>query len=547
MKIVIGYPPFDSPKGRAFLAQNRQFQWGTSPWTAYPVVPAYAATMLKEAGHDVYWLDGIWGMQTYAEWEKDLLETNPDVLMLETKTPVVKLHWKIINSIKYQISSIKVVLVGDHVTALPEESLENSLVDYILTGGDYDFLLFDLCNFLISSRRRRENFSGPDLFQESENPTREGGDEAVEHGAEGAQGGTKTSGVSPRFLSGKRISDTEASECLPPGIYYRDGNRIKNTGKFQLNHNLNSLPFIDRDLTNWQLYAYKNSNYARTPGTYTMFGRDCYWGRCTFCSWTTLFPGQNYRQMSVKRALDEVGHILDNYPVKEIMDDSGTFPVGDWLREFCQGMIERGYHKRVRISCNMRFNSGLTREDYQLMGKAGFRFLLYGLESVNQESLDRINKNLKVEQIEPVLRWAKEAGLNPHPTAMIGYPWETRADAQKTLDFARRMFKEGHADTLQATIITPYPGTPLFAEAKEKGWLKTLDWERYDMREPILKTEMSDEEIKGLVQGLYKSILTPQFIFRKLKEALTDWDMFRYYLRMTFKFFSKLTDFGKND
>ena len=96
---------------------------------------------------------------------------------------------------------------------------------------------------------------------------------------------------------------------------------------------------------------------------------------------------------------------------------------------------------------------------------------------------------------------------------------------------------------MQATIITPYPGTPLFREAEEKNWLKTKDWDRYDMREPILKTEMSDEEVKGLVQGLYKSVLTPAFIFRKAKEALTDWDTFKYYIRMTTKFFSKLVDF----
>ena len=480
MKVVIGYPPFDNSKGRAFLGQNRQFQWGHTPWTAYPMVPAYAATLLKEAGYDVYWLDGIWGMQTYKEWEEELLKISPDVLVLETKTPVVKKHWDIISNIKSQIPNIKCVLVGDHVTALPQESMENSKVDYILTGGNYDFLLLNLCNHLTRN------------------------------------------------------------EPLEPGIWYRGGN----TGHFVLNHDLDSLPFIDRDLTKWKLYAYKNSNYARTPGTYTMFGRDCYWGRCTFCSWTTLFPGKDYRQMSPKRALDEVGHIINNYPVKEIMDDSGTFPVGDWLREFCQGMIERGYNKKVRISCNMRFNTGLSEEDYQLMGRAGFRFLLYGLESVNQRTLDRINKNLKVGQIEPVLRWAKEAGLNPHPTTMVGYPWETREDAQRTLDFAKEMFKKGLADSLQATIVTPYPGTPLFAEAQEKGWLKTEDWARYDMREPILKTEMSDEEIKGLVQGLYRSILSPQFIIRKLKEALTDWDLFKYYMRFALKFPSKLLDFS---
>jgi len=508
MKVVIGYPPFDNPKGRAFLGQNRQFQWGNTPWTAYPMVPAYAATLLKKAGYDVCWLDGIWGMQTYKEWEEELLEIVPDVLMLETKTPVVKRHWRIIEKLKIENCNLKIVLVGDHVTALPEESMENSEVDYILTGGDYDFLLLNLCNHLT----RGEELEPGIWYREA-----------------AAFPNPSGSGASTR-----RVFPAAALESR---------RAFANTGHFVLNHNLDSLPFIDRELTKWKLYAYKNSNYARTPGTYTMFGRDCYWGKCTFCSWTTLFPGEDYRQMSPKRALDEVGHIINNYPIREIMDDTGTFPVGDWLREFCQGIINRGYHKKVRISCNMRFNSGLTREDYQLMGRAGFRFLLYGLESVNQGTLDRINKNLRVEQIEPALKLAKEAGLNPHPTTMVGYPWETKGEAQNTLNFAKEMFKKGLADTLQATIVTPYPGTPLFAEAKKKGWLKTSDWNRYDMREPILRTEMSDEETKSLVQGLYKSILSPQWVLRKFKEALTDYGLFKYYLRMAGKFFSKLFDF----
>ncbi|MFH1601772.1 MAG: radical SAM protein [Candidatus Shapirobacteria bacterium] len=486
MKVVIGYPPLKSEKGYACLGQNRQFQWVKTPWTAYPVVPAYLATMLKRDGFEVFWLDGIWGEQTYQEWEKEFLALKPDLLFLETKTPVIKKHWQIISKLKIKNEKLKVILFGDHVTALPLESFRNSKVDYVLTGGSYDFLGLNLALHL-----------------------REG-------------------------------------KNLEPGIYYKSSKeKIKNTGSFKLNHNLDSLPFIDRELTKWKLYAYKNSNYLRLPGTYAMFGRDCWWGKCTFCSWTTLYPGKNYRKMSVKRALAEVGYLIENYGIREIMDDSGTFPVGDWLREFCKGMIKKEYSKRARISCNMRFNAGLKEKDYQLMAKAGFRFLLYGLESASQKTLDQIDKNLKVEQIEPALEWAKKAGLNPHLTAMIGYPWESKVEAKKTLDFARSLFRRGLADTLQATIVIPYPGTPLFKEADKKGWLKTKSWERYDMREPILKTKMSDAEIKELVQGLYKSIFTPRWLARKVKEAAVDPEVFQYYLRMAFKFFSKLLDFKK--
>ena len=489
MKIVIAYPPLDSGKGVACLGQNRQFQWDNTPWLAYPMVPSSAATLLKSRGYDVAWLDGIAEGWSYAEFINHLNEENPDLILIETKTPVVKNHWTIINQLKADYPKLKTVLVGDHVTALPEESMNNSKVDYILTGGDFDFLLLNLCRHLTNS------------------------------------------------------------EPLEAGIWSReqtaDGQwQIVNTGHFKLNHDLDSLPFIDRDLTHWELYAYKNTNYRRKPGTYTMFGRDCWWGRCSFCSWTTLFPGQEHRTRSVKSALDEIGEIIDRYPVREVMDDSGTFPVGDWLRDFCRGMIERGYNKKIRLNGNMRFNAGLTEADYLLMGKAGFRFLLYGLESANQSTLDRINKNMKIEQIEPVLTWAKKAGLAPHITVMVGYPWESEVEANKTLNLARDLFRKGLVDTMQATVMIPYPGTPLFAECDRNDWLRTKEWPRYDMREPIMKSPVTDERLTALTRSLYSSFLSPQFILRKLAEALRSPEDFRYYCSLGVKLISKLKDFG---
>lgn len=195
------------------------------------------------------------------------------------------------------------------------------------------------------------------------------------------------------------------------------------------------------------------------------------------------------------------------------------------------------------MNCNMRFNAGLNEKDYQLMGKAGFRFILYGLESASQETLDKINKNLKVEQIEPVLRWAKKAGLMPHLTVMVGYPWETEKDVFKTISFAESLFRKGLADSLQATIVIPYPGTPLFAYCEKEGLLKTKDWNRYDMREPIMKTKVSEEKLLGAVRSLYtRSIWTPRFIFNTLSQ-LKSLDGIKYVGFQALKYFGKLWEF----
>lgn len=508
MKIIISYPPLSNEKGCPTLGQNRQFQYFKEPTLIYPVVPATAATMLKQAGHDVIWNDCLANGWSYTKFIDFIRTEQPDVIAFETKTPVVKEHWKIINDIKEDAGGLfpqkdsrghsvqqgvpLIVLFGDHVTALPEESLNNSKVDFVITGGDYDFLLLNLCNVLKQKRLSPQE--------------------------------TVSSGVG-----------------FEPGIYYRENGQIKNSGKFILTHDLDRAPFIDRDLTQWKDYAYKNGNYKRIPGTYLMSSRDCWWGKCTFCSWPTLYP--SFRSRSIENVFNEIGELIEKYNVKEIMDDSGCFPAGEWLRNFCQGMISRGYHKKIYFDCNMRFGA-LSQEDYKLMKKTNFRLLLFGLESANQITLDRINKNLKVEKIVEGCIAATKAGLYPHITVMFGYPWESYADALKTLQLGSWLLKKGYAYTMQATMVIPYPGSPLFEECKRNNWLKTSNWEDYDMKRPVMSTPFDDTQVMQLVQQMYKVSYQPEFILRKIF-SLRDVDDLKYWLRASKKVFGHILDFKK--
>jgi anaerobic magnesium-protoporphyrin IX monomethyl ester cyclase len=480
VKVAISFPPLEPAPGVPLLTQNRQFQWFSSPTYIYPVIPATAATLLQAQGYEALWDDGIAAEKSYATWLADIVAAAPDLVAMETKTPVIKRHWTIINKLKEKLPTTKVVLMGDHVTALPRESMEQSAVDFVLTGGDYDFQLLGLCD----------------------------------------------------FLSGKRHD-------LPPGIWYREREQVRNTGPFQLNHDLDSLPLIDRGLTQWQLYSEKNGNFRRTPGTYIMAGRDCWHHRCTFCSWTTTFP--TWRARSPERVLDEVGHLIER-GVREIMDDTGTFPIGEWLHTFCEGMIERGYNRQVTLDCNMRF-AALSQDEYGLMKEAGFRLLLFGLESANPETLKRVSKGTTVEHIVDSCKTARAADLYPHVTIMFGYPWEGYEDASNTLNLGRELLVKGYAYTVQATIVIPYPGTPLFDECKANSWLKTMDWDRYDMREPVMKTPMANEQVSKLVQGIYSVAFNPEFLVRRLF-SIHSWDDVRYFWRAGAKVLGHLTDFG---
>ncbi|MBW5390536.1 cobalamin-dependent protein, partial [Brachyspira hampsonii] len=147
-KIYIGYPPFESDRGVALLSQNRQFQWFKSPTYIYPVVPATAATMIKNAGYDVDFVDAIARNMSTKKWYEYLDERTPDLLFFEVKTPVIYKSWKIVDDLKSKYPNMIVVIAGDHVTAMPEETMNNCKVDYLLMGGDYDFLLLNLIEYL---------------------------------------------------------------------------------------------------------------------------------------------------------------------------------------------------------------------------------------------------------------------------------------------------------------------------------------------------------------------------------------------------------------
>jgi len=503
-KVVVGYPPIQTKKGVPLLSQNRQFQFFNAKTYIYPMVPAYSASMAKSKGYDVYWMDGIAQEKTFDEWLTELKDLNPNLIMIETKAPVVKNHWEIISILKKELPEMLTVLVGDHVTFNPLETMENSKVDFIITGGDYDFMLSDLLDTI------------------TKNVKLVGG------------------------IWGRMPSKLHLSELIRIESSRLTGEKFFVSGPLVQNHKLDDLPFVDRDLTRWKDYAFYNGNFKYTPATYMYSGKDCWWNRCTFCVWDhTLNPMGTYRRFTPERLFAEIKHLVDNYGVKEIFDDAGTLFVGPPLKKFCQMMIDSGYNKKVVLGCNMRLNA-LTQEYYDLMKQANFRFILYGMESGNQYTLDKLDKGLKVEEIENGVRMAKKAGLEPHLTIMLGYPWETEEMANNTINLAKKLFKKGYVDTMQATIVIPYPGTPLYKECIEKDWLLVSpdEYESFDMRGPVMKVPFSKEKLMELTQELYSSFFSVGYIFRKIISIRSKEDV-KFFTFSAWKLLGHLLDFDK--
>lgn len=153
---------------------------------------------------------------------------------------------------------------------------------------------------------------------------------------------------------------------------------------------------------------------------------------------------------------------------------------------------------------------------------------------------------MTVEKIVTSCKEASRAGLSPHLTIMFGYPWESKEEAQKTASLGKYLLRKGYAKTLQATIVIPYPGTPLFSECKKKNWLKNFDWNRYDMRESIMKSAISGNELQALVQETYKIAFHPEFIFRQIISIRNLHDL-KYFGRGVKAVTGHLVDFKKTN
>lgn len=214
----------------------------------------------------------------------------------------------------------------------------------------------------------------------------------------------------------------------------------------------NKLPFPDRIFTDaknkrWQSYG----NYKFKPATHMMAANLCWYGKCTFCIDTKkILEGEPKATRPVDHVIDEIDDLIKQ-GYREVFDDSGTFPVGAWLEEFCKKMIDSGRNKKIVIGCNMK----PVKIDYKMMRKAGFRFILVGMESANQKTLDLIKKGQKAQDIIPIFKSMADAGLEPHLTSMFGYAWETHEDAMNTVNLIHFLLKKGYAKTAQASVFSP--------------------------------------------------------------------------------------------
>ena len=323
------------------------------------------------------------------------------------------------------------------------------------------------------------------------------------------------------------------------GLIYRDGDGvIRHTEERPLLENMDDLPFVTpiykRDLDIKEYFI----GYLKHPYLSFYTGRGCK-SRCTFCLWPQTIGGHKYRTRSVEHVVEEVAWAQKNFPeVKEIFFDDDTF-TDDPVR--AQAIARELGKLGVTWSCNAKAN--VSRDALKVMRDNGLRLLLVGYESGNQQILHNIKKGMRVEVARRFTKDCHDLGIKIHGTFILGLPGETKETIQETIKFAREI----NPHTMQVSLAAPYPGTFLYKQAVENGWLDTSNAELVDEHgvqlAPLSYPHLSHSEIFHSVEEFYRA-----FYFRAPKiasivmEMAQSREMLKRRLREAVEFFAFLRE-----
>ncbi len=315
------------------------------------------------------------------------------------------------------------------------------------------------------------------------------------------------------------------------GLSYRDAaGTIRHNPPRVILENMDELPFVTpvykRDLAIENYFI----GYLKHPYVSLYTGRGCK-SRCTFCLWPQTVGGHRYRTRSVGNVIEEMRWAKAAFPkVKEFFFDDDTFTDD---RPRTEAIARELGKLGLTWSCNAKAN--VPRDTLKIMRDNGLRLLLVGYESGNQKILHNIRKGMRIDVARRFTKDCHELGITIHGTFILGLPGETRETIEETIRFATEI--DPH--TIQVSLAAPYPGTELYREALEHGWLDQEHAELVDTHgvqiAPLHYPHLTHSEIFDSVEDFYRRfyfrapkiaaivsemVRSPQMMARRLREGV---------------------------
>ncbi|MBN1622341.1 MAG: radical SAM protein [Endomicrobiales bacterium] len=475
MKIFIINEPFvkDFCRTQRWAARTRGRVLRAPDWLAYAT--AVLERDILDADIRLYDFPAMnWGKNKFRSL---IREENPDFVVLDSTTPSIYSDIECARIVKEE-SKAKVIMVGPHVSVLPEETLlkAEGTVD-VACIGEYDYTVRDVI---------------------------------------------------------KNIKTLEKVD----GICFIKENNAVRTGKRELIENLDKLPFPAWEHLDLMKYFDGGKLY---PYIDMISGRGCP-NRCIFCLWPQVMHGFKYRLRSPKNVVDEIERDIELCPQVlkggEFFFEDDTFTV-DKNRAvlICEEILKRNL--KITFSVNGRVDS-YDKDMLRMMKRAGCREILVGFESGVQEVLDKMHKGITLEQSRKFMENTKEAKIQVHGCFVIGLPGETEETARKTIDFAMSLgldtIQYSGAVPFPGTDFFNLCENENWLLTKE--WDKWLD--AGEQHGVVSYPTISQDKINYYVDlGLKRFYLRPSYMMKFLLNTHSKSDLYRKF-RGAYNYFSYL-------
>ena len=462
MKIWILNPPF-LPK---FSRPQRSPAVTKSGTLYFPIWLAYAAEVLEQAGHEVTLTDAPARGWTDADILKIGGKMQPALIVMDTSTPSIQNDIRVAGLLKGALPDATVVLVGTHVSALPEETLAISDAVDAVARREYEYTLRELAEAL-----------------------------------------DRDPGAGRRSFSGIA------------GLSYREGGAVVHNPDRPFIQNLDELPWVSRAYAkHLRISDYFNPN-AIYPMVTLITSRGCPF-LCRFCVYPQVMTGRRYRLRSIEDVIEEMRFVQKTFPeAGSIFFEDDTLTVNkERLIAFSEALIRSGV--RIPFVANSRIDPDL--ETLKIMKAAGCRQLCVGFESGNQGILDETRKGVRIEKMERFMENARKAGILIHGCFMVGFPGETPETVEQTIQLALRL----NPDTVQFYPVMVYPGTAAYRDYLKKGWITAVDFRQWltpsglhncvirnDSFEPAKLVKICDDARR-------RFYLRPAYVAYKLRQAV---------------------------
>ncbi|MEJ2313532.1 MAG: radical SAM protein [Nitrospirota bacterium] len=296
-----------------------------------------------------------------------------------------------------------------------------------------------------------------------------------------------------------------------PGLVFKDGDEIVNTGVRPPIENLDALPFPARHLVPYRKYTSLLTKGKTVTTTFT--SRGCPY-RCSFCDRPHL--GRAFRARSARNVVDELEECA-RMGIHDFLFYDDTFAVNKKrVIDICNEIVRR----RLDVAWDIRTRvDTIDEEAIRHLKKAGCRGIHYGIEAGTEKVLEVLNKRITIEQARDVFRLTRKHGIPILAYFMIGNPGETREDIYATFEVMKAL----NPDYVHMTILTPFPGTKIYSDGLKAGIIERDVWREFAENPtpgfvpPHWGEIFTREELNQLLVEGYRSFyLRPSYVFKRV-------------------------------